>query len=79
MQNKRYSLSEIYLNEPETRIKISDVNTGQWVIYSLSQKAEIESYFEYFISYKDIHAIGILQGIELAKPPLPENKIRTEC
>jgi histidinol phosphatase-like PHP family hydrolase len=75
MSNKLFSLTDIYFNEPEIRIKITNIETGEGFVYFLSQKKEIENYFDSFISTKDIHAIGILQGIEFTKIPSDTNKL----
>jgi hypothetical protein len=66
----QFLLSDIYFNEPETRIKIKNLGTGEGTIYYLSQNKEIQACLDYFISKKDILAIGILQGIELTKTPM---------
>jgi hypothetical protein len=67
LQKKRtYWLSDIYFNESTTKIKFTNIDTGEEFIHYLNEKSQIESYFEY-LSLKDIHTIGILQGIEFTK------------
>lgn len=71
---QQYAVSDVYFNEPETRIKITNMETGEAVIYYLNQKKEIEKHIYSGLPKKDIHAIGILQGIELTKTPLTAQK-----
>jgi hypothetical protein len=65
-KTKKYWLSDIYFNEAIIKIKFTKVDTGEEFTYYLNEKSKIESYFKY-LSLKDIHAIGILQGIEFTK------------